>query len=92
MRVNDKDIKNMMSKVNDIHLKTKVIEVKLGNIEEHIKTQNGKVSKNQQDIENLKVNQEGLKTKVWFLSAALGVTGGFIGMIGGYVVRVMLGG
>ena len=81
MRLNDKEIKLMYTRVDDIHTRTKVIETKLSAIEEHLKRINGTVLDHANKITAIEVEQEAIKARLWVLVFIGGIVGGLLGAL-----------
>jgi len=87
MRINDKDVKTMIAKVNDIHVKLERMEQKLTDL---CKTSNGQakeLSEHNAAISDLRVSLAGLKVKVWFLFV-IGCTVG--GALGSAITKIVI--
>ncbi len=81
MRVADADVKKMVEKVNQIHTKVAVIEVKTTSMESHLKDQNGKLNDHDTKIGNLEIAQKGLDTKMWVMIFVAGSGGTIFGAV-----------
>lgn len=82
VRINDKDVKDLVVCVGDINVKLGVIQEKCANMESFLENQNTRLCKQEGSITKLCIEQEGIKTKIWILV--------FVGsLIGGVVVSVL---
>lgn len=89
IRITDSDVKKMIEKTNRIYTKVEVIETKIIEIVKHMEAQNGKLSKHSGFIQDLRIDQESLKTKMWMVFVVGGVV---IGIISSVATRFLLGG
>lgn len=85
MKVNDKHIKEMVSKVNETHTSVKVIETKITAMEDHMRSLNGTVIKHGDEINKLEVEHEGLRARMWVFLALGSMGGGIVGSILGFL-------
>ena len=83
IRILDSDVKAMVCNINDIKIRTKVIETKVNAIEKHLETQNGRLNKHSDEIKTLQVTDANFKGQA---SVLLLVGGGVGGLIGGVIM------
>lgn len=86
----------LLDKLNRIYTKIEIIEMQVKEANKHLETQNGRIEKHEdelkdsnQEINDLKVNQRGMETKIWvflFLGTSIG------GLISAFLIKFLLGG
>jgi len=81
MRINDKDVKELIDTVNRIHSKVDVIETKLEGIKGCNEEQDMIITKHTSELQKLAVGLRGLEVKVWLLLVAGGTIGGILGSL-----------
>jgi len=91
LRVNDRDIKCMVQKVNEIHTKVAVIETKCTNMENQLNTQSSRLTSHANAIKGIQLEQAEIRAKMWLLMVVSGSGGGLIGYIIGKVASGFLG-
>ena len=92
IRINDHDIKDFVVKVNKMYAKVEVIETKCISMEKHLVTQNGRLNKHADEIQNIEVAQEGFKTSQKYMMIIVGGIGGLGGSLLTILVKFLLTG
>ncbi len=80
----------MVVNVNDIKIRTKVIETKVISIEKHLEIQNGRLNKHADEIKDLQVQDANFKGQASVLLLVGGGAGGLIGALIVFLVQVFL--
>ena len=81
MRINDHDIKDLITTVNSIHSKVAVIESKIDGLQGCNEEQDAKILSNSNSLNKLAISHEALKVRVWLLLVAGGTIGGLLGSL-----------
>jgi hypothetical protein len=81
MKVNDRDVKELINTVNRIHSKVDVIESKLEGLKGCNEAQDKEIFGITNSVNKLSLSHEALKVRVWLLLVAGGTIGGLLGSL-----------
>lgn len=90
MRINDKDIKNLVLDVSSIKGDMKVISERLSNIDEHLAMQNSRLNKHAGNIQGNCNDITDLKVRIWLIGVIGAGAGGLLGTIFGVAIKSLI--
>ena len=88
--MNDRDLKEMVVKIGDIHSKVGIIEEKCTNMEEHLQTQNSRLDKHADRLRNAELKQEGFSASQKYILLMVGGVGGLAGSILTIAIKIAI--